>query len=50
MSSTGKIRKRFFAERVVGYWNRLLREVITARSLSEFMEHLDDALSHTVHF
>jgi len=42
------IRKRFFTERVIGHWNRLLRELVTAPSLSEFKEHLDNALSHTV--
>ncbi|KAK4832340.1 hypothetical protein QYF61_021869 [Mycteria americana] len=40
------IRKRFFTERVVAHWNRLSREVVTAPSLPEFKEHLDDALSH----
>ncbi|KAK4806776.1 hypothetical protein QYF61_005572 [Mycteria americana] len=40
------IRKRFFTERVVGHWNRLPRAVVTAPSLSEFKERLDDALSH----
>ncbi|KAK4822096.1 hypothetical protein QYF61_009796 [Mycteria americana] len=39
------IRKRFFTERVVSYWNKLSREVVTAPSLSEFKEYLDDALS-----
>ncbi|KAK4817027.1 hypothetical protein QYF61_026033 [Mycteria americana] len=38
--------KRFFTERVVSHWNRLPREVVTAPSLSDFREHLDDALSH----
>ncbi|KAK4823440.1 hypothetical protein QYF61_002126, partial [Mycteria americana] len=38
--------KRFFTERVVGHWNRLLREVVMTPRLSEFKEHLDDALSH----
>ncbi|KAK4806954.1 hypothetical protein QYF61_027343, partial [Mycteria americana] len=33
----------------VGHWNRLPREVVTAPSLSEFKECLDDALSHMVH-
>ncbi|KAK4823264.1 hypothetical protein QYF61_000231 [Mycteria americana] len=42
------IRKRFLTERVVGHWNRLPREVVMAPSLSEFKEHLDDALSHMV--
>ena len=42
------IRKRFFTERVVGPWNRLPREVVTAPSLSEFKECLDDALSHMI--
>ena len=42
------IRKRFFTERVVGHWNRLPREVVRAPSLSEFKEHLDDALSHMI--
>ena len=42
------IRKRFFTERVVGHWNKLPRVVFTAPSLSEFKEHLDDALSHMV--
>ena len=41
-------RKRSFTERVVGHWNRLPREVVTAPSLSEFKECLDNALSHTV--
>lgn len=42
------IRKRFFTERVVCHWNRLLREVVTAPSLSEFKEHLDDTVNHIV--
>ena len=41
------IRKRF-SERVVGHWNRLLREAVKAPSPSEFRDHLDDALSHMV--
>ncbi|GAB0210199.1 mitochondrial enolase superfamily member 1 [Grus japonensis] len=40
------IRKRFFTERVVGHWNRLPREVVTAPSLTEFKKRLDNALSH----
>jgi len=42
------IRKPFFAERVLGLRNRLPREVVTAPSLSQFKECLDDALSHMV--
>ena len=42
------IRERFFTERVVGHWNRLPREMVMAPSLSEFKEHLDDALSYMV--
>jgi len=42
------IRKRFFTERVVSHWNRLPREMLTAPSLSEFKECLNDALSHMV--
>ncbi|KAK4829751.1 hypothetical protein QYF61_006460 [Mycteria americana] len=42
------IRKRFFTEKLAGHWNRLLREVVTAPTLAEFKEHLDDALSHMV--
>ncbi|GAB0204328.1 mitochondrial enolase superfamily member 1 [Grus japonensis] len=40
------IRKRFFTKRVVGHWNRLPREVVTAPSLTEFKKHLDNALGH----
>ncbi|KFO04291.1 hypothetical protein N312_03945, partial [Balearica regulorum gibbericeps] len=47
-SSDWTFRKGFFTETVVGHWNRLPRAVVMAPSLSEFKEHLDDALSHTV--
>ncbi|GAB0179949.1 mitochondrial enolase superfamily member 1 [Grus japonensis] len=40
------IRKRFFTERVVGHWNKLPREVVTAPSLTEFKKRLDNTLSH----
>ena len=42
------IRKMFFTEEVVGHWNRLPGEVVTAPSLLEFKEHLDDTLTHMV--
>jgi len=42
------IRKRFFTERVVSHWNRLPSTAVTTARLSEFREHLDDALSHMV--
>ncbi|KAK4832894.1 hypothetical protein QYF61_026444 [Mycteria americana] len=42
------IRKRFFTERVVAHQNRLPREVVSAPSLSEFKEHLDNTLSHMI--
>jgi len=38
------IRKRFFTERVAGHWNRFPGELVTAPSLSEFKECLDNAL------
>lgn len=42
------IRKRFFTPRVVGYWNKLPKKVVTAPNLPEFREHLANALSHAV--
>jgi len=42
------IRERFFTERVVSDCNLLPREVVMPSSLSEFKEHLDNALSHMV--
>lgn len=41
-------RKMFFTLRVVGYWNKLPRKVVTAPNLPEFREHLASVLSHTV--
>lgn len=40
------IRKRFFTERVFGHWNRLLREVVKASSLTELERRIDNALRH----
>ena len=42
------IRKRFFTQRVVEHWNRLLREAVMAPSLMVFKKHLDSALRHMV--
>ncbi|KAJ7396511.1 hypothetical protein BTVI_144087 [Pitangus sulphuratus] len=42
------IRKRFLPQRVVGHWNRLPREVVTAPNLAEFKKHLDNTLGHMV--
>jgi len=42
------VRKSLFTKRVISRSNRLLREVVTAPSLSELKECLDDAPSHTV--
>jgi len=42
------VRKKFFAMRVVRYWNRLLREAVDAHSLEVFKAKLDGALSNLV--
>ncbi|KAJ7409040.1 hypothetical protein WISP_116894 [Willisornis vidua] len=42
------IRKRFFTQRVIEFWNRLLREVVTEPSLTEFKKCLDDTLTYGV--
>ena len=38
------IRKKFFTQRVVTHWNRLLKEVVDAPSLEAFKARLDVAL------
>ena len=40
------IRKCFFTERVVKYWNRLPGEVVDALSLPVIKRHLDNALNN----
>jgi len=42
------IRKKFFTQRVVTYWNRLCKEVVDAPSLEAFKARLDVALSSLV--
>lgn len=42
------IRKKFFTLRVVRHWNRLIRKVVAALSLSVFKAGLDKALSNLV--
>ncbi|KFV12613.1 hypothetical protein N340_01096, partial [Tauraco erythrolophus] len=42
------IRKKFFTQRVVRYWNRLPREVVDAPSLEVFKARLDEALGNLV--
>jgi len=44
------VRKRFFTERVVAYWNRFAREVVMAPSLLKFRGCLEDAFSHIFSF
>ena len=44
------VRERFCTQRMVGHWDRLPREVVTAPSLPEFKKHSDSALSHMVWF
>lgn len=43
------IRKRFFTEKALSHWDRFPRTVVTAPSLSEFKEHLDNAFSCMVY-
>lgn len=38
------LREKLFTERVFSYWNRLSREAVTAPSLAEVKERLDNGL------
>ncbi|KAJ7416832.1 hypothetical protein WISP_68259 [Willisornis vidua] len=40
------IRKEFFNQRLVGPWNRLPRDLVTASRLTEFKKNLENALRH----
>ena len=42
------LRKKFFTQRVVTHWNRLLKEVVNAPSLQAFKVRLDVALGSLV--
>ena len=42
------VRGKFFTERVVRCWNRLLREAVDAPSLEVFKARLDGALGSLV--
>ncbi|KFO61823.1 hypothetical protein N302_06169, partial [Corvus brachyrhynchos] len=42
------IRIRFFTQRVVGHWNRVPGEAVTAPSLTEFKKRLENALRYMV--
>jgi len=42
------IRKNFFTERMVMYWNRLPRKVVESPSLEVFKQHVDMALRDMV--
>ncbi|KFV02253.1 hypothetical protein N340_05123, partial [Tauraco erythrolophus] len=42
------IRRKFFTQRVVRYWNKLPREVVDAPSLEVFKARLDEALGSLV--
>ena len=41
-------RKKFFALKVVGHWNRLPREVVDALSMGALKTKLDGAVSNLV--
>ena len=42
------IRRKFFTQRVVTHWNRLLKEVVDAPSLEAFKARLNVALGNMV--
>ena len=43
-ASSGRVRRKFFTQRVVMHWNRLPKEAVDAPSLEAFKARLDVAL------
>ena len=42
------IRRKFFLQRILRYWNKLLRKLVSAPSLEAFRARLDGALSSLI--
>ena len=45
---TGKIRRKFFTQRVVRHWHRLPREAVDAPTLEVFKTRVDGAFGNLV--